>query len=47
MSTTSFIKEIGGLNLGSTGQNEAQNEVFCRFLEFGSYVFLEIEYANS
>ena len=24
--------------------NQAQNEVFCHFLEFGSYVYLEIAY---
>ena len=29
------------------GLNQAQNEVFYHFLEFGSYVFLAIEYDNS
>ena len=27
--------------------NQVQNEVFCHFLEFGSYVFLEIAYNDS
>ena len=40
-------KEFGGSNLGSTGLNQAQNEVFPHFLEFGSYVFLEIEHDDS
>ena len=29
------------------GLNQAQNEVFCDFLEFGSLVFLEIAYNDS
>ena len=33
---------IVGLNLGPTGLNQDQNEVFRQFLEFGSLVFLEI-----
>ena len=41
-----FLKEkkISGPNLGAMGLNQAQNEVFYHFLEFGSYVFLEIAY---
>ena len=27
--------------------NQAQNEVFHHFLEFGSYIFLEIAYSDS
>ena len=43
-----FLKtNFGGLNLGPMGLNQAQNEVFNHFLEFGSYVFLAIEYDNS
>ena len=34
-------------NMGPRGLSEAQNEVFCRFLEFGSLVFLELAYNNS
>ena len=34
-------------NLDRTGQNQAQNEVFHHFLEFGSLVFLEIAYSGS
>ena len=40
-------KEFGSSNLGPTGLNQAQNEVFPHFLEFGSYVFLEIEHDDS
>ena len=37
-----FIKKKnGGPNLGPTGLNQAQNEIFRHFVEFGSYVFLE------
>ena len=36
-------KKIGSPNLGPTGINQAQNEVF----EFGLYVFLEITYDDS
>ena len=39
-----FLKKVGVPNLGSTALNQAQNEVFYNFLEFGSYVFLEITY---
>ena len=39
-----FLKEIAGPNLGPRGLNQAQNEVICRFFEFGSYVFLECIY---
>ena len=42
-----FFKKIGGPNLGPTGLNLAQNEVFRHFIEFRSYVFLEIEYNYS
>ena len=35
------------MNLGSMGLNQAQNEVFHHFLEFGSYCFLEIAYNDS
>ena len=35
------------MNLGQISLNEAQNEVFCHFLEFGSYVFCEIQYDDS
>ena len=37
-----FEKKIDSLNLGSTGLNQVQIEVFCHFLEFGSLIFLEI-----
>ena len=40
-------KKFGGPNLSPTGLNQAQNEVFCHFIEFGSYVFLEIVYSDS
>ena len=33
--------------MGPTGLNQNQNEVYYLFLEFGSYVFLEIEYDNN
>ena len=43
-----FLKKIfGGQNLGSMGLIQSQNEVFRHFLEFGSYVFLEIVYNDS
>ena len=43
-----FLKNnFGGSNLGPMGLNHAQNEVFCHFLEFESYVFLEIAYDDS
>ena len=45
--STSFIKKIDDLNLAFTGQNQAQNEFFCYFLEFGSEVFLQMEYDDS
>ena len=44
---TRFRKKIGGPNLSPMGLNQAQNKVFPHFLEFGSYVFLEIEYDDS
>ena len=40
-------KKNGGLKLGITGLNMAQSEVFCHFVEFGSYFSLEIAYSNS
>ena len=27
--------------------NQAQNDVFCHFIEFGSYAFLEIVYSDN
>ena len=36
-------KKIGGSNVGSADLNQAQVEVF---LEFGSFIFLEISYNN-
>ena len=38
------MTRIGGLNLGPIGLNQAQNEVFRNFLEFGSLVFHKIAY---
>ena len=32
-----------GKNLGSVGLNQSQNKVFCHLIEFGSYIFLEID----
>ena len=40
-------KKNWGLKLGITGLNMAQSEVFCHFVEFGSYFSLEIAYNNS
>ena len=38
-----FLKHyFGSANLGSMGLNQAQNGLFCYFLEFGSYFFLEL-----
>ena len=44
-----FKKNIyfGGLNLDSKGLSQIQNEVFCHFIEFGSYIFLEVAYNDS
>ena len=42
-----FLKKFHGPNLAATGLNQAQNEVFRHFLEFGSLVFLEIAYNDS
>ena len=39
-----FFKKICSPNLGPAGLNQAQNEVFHYFLEFGSLVFLDIAY---
>ena len=39
-------KNFGGPYLGPMGLNQAQNDVFHSFLEFGSYFFLEIAYNN-
>ena len=44
---TIFKKKIGGYNLGRMGLNHAQNEIIHHFPEFGSKVFLEIEYEDS
>ena len=33
--------------MDSMDLNQAQNEVFCHFLEFGSLVFLDIAYNDS
>ena len=35
-------KNICGRNLGPRDLNYAQNEIFCYFCGFGSYVFLDI-----
>ena len=40
-------KKIGGPNLDSTVLNQAQNEIFCHFIEFGSHVLFEIAYNDS
>ena len=37
-----LTKKFGIPNLGQTGQNQAQNQVFHHFLKFGLLVFLEI-----
>ena len=42
-----FKKKKSGLNLGPMGLNQAQDKVFCYFLDFGSLVFLEIAYNDS
>ena len=42
-----FLKKIGGPNLGPISLNQAQNEVFPHFLEFGLNIFLEIVYNDS
>ena len=42
-----FWGKIGGLNLDPNGLNQAQNEVFCHFLEFVTYLFLEIAHNDS
>ena len=42
MMKSDLKKKNGGLKLGITGLNMAQNEVFCHFVEFGSYFSLEI-----
>ena len=47
MSNNCFYKKNGSPNLGRTGLNQAQNRVFHPFLEFQSYVFLEMEYDDS
>ena len=39
--------QFGGPSLGPTGLNEVQYKVFCYFIEFGSYVLLEIAYSDS
>ena len=40
-------KKFGSLNLGPMDLNQAQNEVFRHFLEFGSYLFLEVAFNDS
>ena len=40
-------KKFWGPNLGQRSQNQAQNEVFCHFIKFGSLVFLEGAYNDS
>ena len=43
-----FLKKtFGGSNLGPVSLNQAQNDVFCHFLEAGSQVFLENAYDHS
>ena len=42
-----FKKKIGGPNLNPMGLNQAKNEVFRYFVQFGPYVFLEIAYNDS
>ena len=37
------MMQFGGPSLGPTGLNE----VFCYFIEFGSYALLEIAYSDS
>ena len=39
-----FEKKSAAENLGPTGLNQSQNEVFCHFPGFGSLVFLENAY---
>ena len=41
-----FWKKICSPNLFPTGVNQAQNEVFCYFLEFGSSVLFDIAYSD-
>ena len=40
-------RKIGDSNLGPMVLNQAQNEDFWYFLEFGLYLFLEIAYNDS
>ena len=42
-----FERKKNGENLSTTSLNQAQNEAFCLFLEFGLYFFFEIAYNNS
>ena len=35
-----FLEKIGSTNLGPTGLNQTQNEVFCQFIESRSFIFL-------
>ena len=43
-----LLKKNGGpTEFGSNGHKSGQDEVFCYFLEFVSYVFLEIAYNDS
>ena len=42
------LKKNGGpTEFGSNGHKSGQDKVFCYFLEFGSYVFLETAYSDS
>ena len=40
-------KKIGSPGLGPTYLNQTQNEVFCHFIEFLSYFFLQIAYSDT
>ena len=42
-----FEKKLCNPNLGPTGLNQVQNEVFRHFPEFESLVFLEIAYSDT
>ena len=42
-----YRKKFGERIWGKMGQNQAQNQVFCHFLKFGSLDFLEIAYTDT
>ena len=42
-----FEEKFGVPNLGTAGLSQAQNAVFCHFVEFGSYIFLEVTWNDS